>query len=132
MRHFQLLSVLMLSGALFAGAQDAQGPTPQPDKIDTKAVDSNKNTDAIYGRIKNVTTGQKIVIEVDKGKDKTYNLADPKAVVRVAEGLAVGDPVKVLESKTKGNRSVDIVRNVDAGTGQQRSRAADEGAQKQQ
>ena len=132
MRNFQLLSALMLSGAVFAGAQDAQSPTPQPDKIDTKAVDSNKNTDAVYGRIKNVTTGQKIVIEVDKGRDKTYNLADPKVAVRVAEGLAVGDPVKVLESKTKGNRAVDIVRNVDAGNGQQRSRATDDGAQKQQ
>jgi hypothetical protein len=121
----------MLSGAVFAGAQEAQNPTPQPDKIDTKAVDSNKNTDAVYGRIKNVTTGQKIVIDVDKGRDKTYNLADPKVTVRVAEGLAVGDPVKVLESKTKGNRAVDIVRNVDANSGHQRSRAAEDGAQKQ-
>ena len=145
MRHFQLLSALVLSSAVFLGAQEAQSPTPTPDKIDTKAVDENKNTDAIYGKIKNVTTGQKIVIDVDKGRDKTYNLADPKVTIRVAEGLAVGDSVKVLENKTKGNRSVDIVRNVDANAGgtnaaagtttggddQQRSRSTDQNTQQQ-
>ena len=116
---------------MFTGAQEAQRPTPQPDSIDTKAVDSKKNTDAIYGRIKNVTSGQKIVIEVDKAPDKTYNLADPKRTVRVAEGLAVGDSVRVLESKTKGVEAVDIVRNVGGDT-EQRSRSADDTTQKKQ
>ena len=135
MRHFQLLSALVLSSALFVGAQEAQNPTPRPGNIDTKAVDEKKHTDAIYGKIKNVTNGQKIVIAVDNGLDKTYSLADPKVTVRVAEGLLVGSPVKVLETEVKGNRSVDIVRNVDAnaggtkaGTGardQQRSRSTD-------
>jgi hypothetical protein len=129
MRHFALLSALVLTSAVFAGAQEAQGPTPQPDQIDTKAPEKAKNADAVYGRIKTVTTGQKVVIDVDKGRDKTFNLADSKVVVRIAEGLAVGDPVKVIETKTKGNHTVDIVRNTESG-GEQRSRSADSAPQK--
>ena len=129
MRHFALLSALVLTNAVFAGAQDAQGPTPQPGQIDTKAPEKAKNADAVYGKIKAVTAGQKVVIDVDKGRDKTFNLADSKVAVRLAEGLAVGDPVKIIETKAKGNHTVDIVRNVDAG-GEQRSRTADSAPQK--
>ena len=123
MRNLQLLSVLMLGSAVFAGAQESQRPTPKPGEVDTKAAEKNKNTDAVYGRIKTVTTGDKIVIAVDNAPDKTYSLRDPKVTVRVAEGLAVGAPVKVLEAEVKGNRSVDIVRNTD---GEQRSRSAED------
>lgn len=128
MRHFQLLSALMLSSALFLGAQEEQKPTPTPQSIDTKAVDEKKSTDAIYGKIKQVEDRQKIVIAIDNRPDKTYNLADPKVVVRVAEGLTIGAPVKVLETEAKGNRTVDIVRNVDAANAndQQRARSAEE------
>ena len=126
MRNLQLLSVFILGSAVFAGAQESQRPTPQPGAIDTKAAEKNKNTDAVYGRIKTVTTGDKIVIAVDNAPDKTYNLRDSKVTVRVAEGLEAGAPVKVLESEVKGNRSVDIVRNTDA----QRSRSADEKKQR--
>lgn len=115
MRHVALLSALILANTFVAGAQEPQGPTPTPGQIDTKAVDeADKNTDVVYGTIKNITGGQKIVIDVDKGRDKTYSLADKKALVRVADGLVVGDPVKVLEAKVKGNRTVDIVRNAEA------------------
>lgn len=118
----------MLSSAVFVGAQEGQKPTPTPQSIDTKAVNEKKNTDAVYGKIKEVTNGQKIVIAIDNRLDKTYNLGDAKKVVRVAEGLAVGDSVKVLETDVKGNPTVDIVRNVDAaGTNdQQRARAAED------
>ena len=126
MRHFALLSALVISQATFALAQNTQGPTPQPGQIDSKAPENvNKNTEAIYGKIKTVTAGDKIVVDVDKGRDRTYNLADPKVAVRVAEGLAIGDSVKILEGKTKGNRTIDIVRNTDGG-GEQRSRTADQ------
>jgi hypothetical protein len=125
MRHFALLSALVLTNAIFAGAQETQNPTPTPDQIDTRAVDDlHKNTKAIYGRIKDVTDGQKIVIDVDRGRNRTYSLNDPKAVIRVADGLAVGDPVKVLDTKVKGNRTVDIVRNVEADS-QHRARTVD-------
>ena len=127
MRNLQLLSVLILGSAVFAGAQESQRPTPQPGAIDTKAAEKNKNTDAVYGRIKTVTTGDKIVIAVDNAPDKTYNLRDSKVAVRVADGLEAGAPVKVLESEVKGNRSVDIVRNTDGG---QRSRSADDKKQR--
>ena len=87
MRNLQLLSALLLGSAVFAGAQESQRPTPQPGAIDTKAAEKNKNTDAVYGRIKTVTSGDKIVIAVDNAPDKTYNLRDSKVTVRVAEGL---------------------------------------------
>jgi hypothetical protein len=50
-------------------------------------------------------------------------LADKKKVVRLADGLAVGDRVKVLERETEDRETVDIVRDTTAGQGQQGHRA---------
>lgn len=83
-----------------------------------------------YGRIKDVKAGQKIVIAIDGAPDKTYNLADAQKAIKVAEDLAVGDPVKVVESGKKGAKSVQIVRDIrpDAEKrDQQRSRTSSQG-----
>jgi hypothetical protein len=53
---------------------------------------------------------------VENAPDKTYNMSDDDGVVRLAEGLAVGDDVIVRETNKDGNKSIDIVRNVDANT----------------
>jgi hypothetical protein len=72
---------------------------------------TRKDPDAIYGRIKEVKDKQKIVIAVDNAPDKTYNLADAKTNVTLADALAVGDPVKVLETERDGRKSVQIARD---------------------
>ena len=70
----------------------------------------------VSGVIKELKGGQKIVIQVDNAPDKTYNLSDKNRTISVAETLAVGDRVKIMESKeTKG---VQIVRDVKADQGE--------------
>jgi hypothetical protein len=121
MRILPGIAACFLAGMLSAAPQDTQKPTPHPDKLDESAERKAQESGAIFGKIKGIEAGQKIVIEVDKGKDRTYNLADPKRSVNVAEDLAVGDRVKVLESE---NKSVQIVRAVtdSPGTEGERSR----------
>jgi len=79
-------------------------------------------TDVVYGTIKEVKSGEKIVINVPNAIDKTYNLADPKTAVEVADGLAVGDPVKIMETKRNNDNVVHIVRD-DRNGGQSGTRA---------
>jgi hypothetical protein len=118
-RTFGVLSLLAAS-ALQVTAQQTKSPVPQPDEVLKAATEKSDDVEIVYGRIKEVKGGQKIVVKVDNAPDKTYNLADKDRTVTVAEALAVGDRVKVLESKeTKG---VQIVRDVKADQGE-RSRA---------
>jgi hypothetical protein len=111
-----------MTAGVFAPAQQSQQPTPKPGQIDsTRPEKANDDTEAVYGRIKDVKAGERIVVQVNNAPDKTYNLNDAKKTVRLAEGLAVGDRVKVLESEVKGNHSVQIER--DTRKGETRSRA---------
>jgi hypothetical protein len=83
---------------------------PPPDQSGAEQADKRtKDTEVVYGRIKEVKAGQKIVIQVDKAPDRTYNLMDKERIIHVSEDLAVGDPVKVLVAKR--TKSVQIVRD---------------------
>jgi hypothetical protein len=105
MQKIALFTAMLIGGTVLS----AQQPTPRPDDV---VQNANRQNGAKYGRIKEVKDKQKIVVEIDNGGDKTYSLADPKVAVEVAEGLAVGDKVKVLETKKKSAHSVQIVRDV--------------------
>jgi hypothetical protein len=109
-----MAAAVLATGLCFA----QQGPPPQPAQVAAEAA----NVKGVTGTIKEVKDKDKIVISVDKGKDRTISLADPKMKVDVAEGLAVGDKVKIIESGKKNSKTVQIVRDV-AG-GEQRSRSA--------
>ena len=126
MRTVVFASFLLVSSPP-ATTQQNKTATPTPDGVAAEAA-SDKSGNVTYGRIKQVQAGQKIVISVENGKDQTYNLSSPRTGISVAEGLAVGDAVKILESKQKNARSVQIVRDVrpDAGqTEHQRGRTSD-------
>jgi hypothetical protein len=113
-RTFAVLSLLVAS-TLSVPGQPTKSPGPQPDEVLKAETEKSKDVDLVYGRIKELKGGQKIVIQVDNAPDKTYNLADKDRSIKVTEGLAVGDRVKVMESKeTKG---VQIVRDVKADQG---------------
>jgi hypothetical protein len=99
-----------------------QAPTPRPDEVKQDAA----NVKGVFGAIKDIKKGNKVVISVDNGKDRTYSLTDAKVTVSLAEDLAVGDKVKVIESATRGGKSVQIVRDVRDESGQERARTADE------
>jgi hypothetical protein len=114
------LAALVFAGGLVAPAQQP-APTPEQTRAETPDTPS-KDVKAVYGRIKEVKAGQKIVVQVDNARDRTYNLADKNRTITVAEDLAVGDRVKVLEAKT--TKAVQIVRDVTSdSTKEERSRS---------
>jgi hypothetical protein len=106
-------SFLLVSGSnLFA-----QATQPAKDKS-TGTMDRMKNamkdTDTAYGSIKELTAGQKVVIDVDNAPDKTFDLASKDVTVNLAKGLKVGDPVKVTEHDVAGKtKSVTITKHTD-------------------
>src|SRR5262245_36805633 len=114
-RTFAVLSLLVTS-ALSVPAQQTKSPDPQPDQVLKAATEKSDGVDLVYGRIKELKSGQKLVIQVDNGPDKTYNLTDKDRNIKVADALAVGDRVKVMESKE--SKGVQIVRDVKAEQGQ--------------
>jgi hypothetical protein len=120
----QVFTVSLLAAGLCIGQQQGQTPNPTPTPQEVTAEAAQNNDGAVFGTIKDVKAGQKIVVDVDKGRDRTYNLADPKRTVTLAEGLAVGDKVKIIESGKKDNKSVQIVRDVRNETGE-RARTSD-------
>jgi hypothetical protein len=89
---------------LFAGsAAFAQVPAP--------TTDTSRKADVTYGRVKEFTEGQKIVLDVNNAPDKSFDLTDQNTKVTLAKGLKVGDPVKVTERTVNGKKVVDIVHH---------------------
>lgn len=98
--HAALLSGLLLGGSVAVMAQQPQGKTSTADRATT-------DRDATYGRVKEFSAGQKIVIDVDNAPDKSYDLAKEKDVT-MSPGLKVGDPVKITEHDVNGKKTVNI------------------------
>lgn len=72
--------------------------------------------DVTYGRIKELTAGQKVVINVDNAPDKTFELDDKDLAVKLGKGLKVGDPVKIQEHEVAGKtKSVAISKHTGGG-----------------
>jgi hypothetical protein len=103
-------SLLLISGSALL-AQDPGAATTNPD---TKM--SKNKPDVSYGRVKEITAGQKVVIDVDNAVDKTFDLTDKDLTVKLASGLKVGDPVKITERSVAGKtKSVQIARHSGGG-----------------
>jgi ribosomal protein L21E len=108
---------LLLSGAT---ALFGQATTPPADahKTETRArTDAKKtDTDVTYGRIKEFTAGQKVVVDIDNAVDKSFDLTDKDLTVKMGKGLKVGDPVKVTEHEVMGKtKSVTIAKHSGGG-----------------
>ena len=72
--------------------------------------------DVTYGRVKEITAGQKVVIDVDNAMDKSFDLTDKDVAVKLAPGLKVGDPVKVTEHSVAGKtKRVEITHHSGGG-----------------
>lgn len=89
---------------------------PPPDSTRARAEAKTTDTDATFGRVKEFTAGQKIVIDVDNAVDKTFDLTDKDLKVSIAKGLKVGDPVKVVEHEKLGKtHTVAITKHMGGG-----------------
>jgi hypothetical protein len=111
MRHSVLL---MFAGFLLIGGDALSAQPPKPDA--DKTVTAKGKPDVTYGRVKELTAGQKIVIDVDDAVDKTFDLSDNDLAVNLGAGLKVGDPVKVTEHSVAGKtKRVQVVRHTGGG-----------------
>ena len=109
-------AALLLSGigSFAQTAKDRAEHAAETTKSRAKAAASD--VDVTYGRIKEFTAGQKVVINVDNYPDKTFDLSDKDLAVKMAKGLKVGDPVKVQEHDVMGKtKSVNITKHTGAG-----------------
>jgi hypothetical protein len=105
---------LIISGTGPLFGQKTANEQVEGAKSKAKAAVSDK--DATYGRIKELTAGQKVVIDVDNAVDKTFDLTDKDVTVKMAKGLKVGDPVKVVEQEVAGKtKSVMISKHSGGG-----------------
>ena len=130
MQHFMSVwtAALLLTGAGGAFGQPPPAPADRDQTRDTRArANVDKDADVTYGRVKEITAGQRVVIAVDNAPDKTFELADKGVKVNFAKELKVGDPVKVSEQASMGKtRSVTISKHTGS-SDTQRGRATQEG-----
>ena len=90
----------------------AQTPPPAADR----SASATTKADITYGRIKEMTPNQKVVIDVDNKPDKSFDLTDKDKTFNLAAGLKVGDPVMVTErSHADGKKTVEIARHEGGG-----------------
>jgi hypothetical protein len=117
-RALQLsMAALLLTGSGALYAQTAESRTEhatEHTKARAKAAASDQ--DVTYGRIKELTPGQKVVINVDNAPDKSFDLSDHDVAVTLGKGLKVGDPVKVQEREVAGKtKAVSITKHTGGG-----------------
>jgi hypothetical protein len=122
--HLATAAVLLISWGAF-GAQTPSGAI-------ANFADNDKSMkgkpDVTYGRVKEITAGQKVVIDVDNAMDKSFDLTDKDVAVKLAPGLKVGDPVKVTEHSVAGKtKRVEITHHAGGGVshGDKKSAAAE-------
>jgi hypothetical protein len=105
---FVVTAALMLFGGNSLVAQ-------RPNPLRMNFADKGK-PDVTYGRVKEITAGQKIVIDVDDAIDKSFDLSDKDLSVKLAPNLKVGDPVKISEHSVAGKtKTVQITRHSGGG-----------------
>lgn len=109
-----LVSVLLFAGVPLTMAQESKTEERHGSSTaDTQR--SRADADVTYGRIKELTPGKKVVIDVDNAIDKSFDLTDKDTRVTLAKSLRVGDPVKVTETDVKGKKTVHITAHSGGG-----------------
>ena len=119
MRQGILATAMFVIGATAIFGQ-ADKPAGERDRTTTgtkaRANAAITDADVTYGRVKELTAGQKVVIDVDNAVDKTFDLSDKDLSVNLAKGLKVGDPVKVQERERAGKtKAVTITKHSGGG-----------------
>jgi hypothetical protein len=106
-------TMLLVIGAL---AMPAQEPQTAAETTKARAKAAASDTDVTYGRIKEFTAGQKVVIDIDNAPDKEFDLTSKDVAVKMPKGLKSGDTVKVTEQDVAGKtKSVTIAKHSGGG-----------------
>jgi hypothetical protein len=109
------LASMLCSFGLMAQEPNPPKERPTAPQADRTAPAADADKDVTYGRIKEFTAGQKIVIDVDNALDKTFDLTDKDKAVTVEKDLKVGDPVMVAEREHDGKDTVHITKHTGGG-----------------
>jgi len=111
------LCVLLIGGCLsFSLPAQENRAEHSAANAKAKAKEAASDHDVTYGRIKELTAGQKVVINIDNAPDKSFDLSDKDVAVKLAKGLKVGDPVKIQEHEIAGKtKSVAITKHTGGG-----------------
>ena len=108
--------LFLAAPTLFGQADPAPATRDQSNEAKARARAAVTDGDVTYGRIKELTAGQKVVIDVDDAPDKDFDLSDRDLKVTLAKNLQVGDTVKVTEhSKMGKTQSVVIAKHSGGG-----------------
>lgn len=93
-----------LAGSLALSAQEPDRPRATPQG----QADRQEPGSVTYARVKELSAGKKVVLDVDNAVDKSFDLADKDINVQLPKDLKVGDPVKVTEQNMNGKKTVNI------------------------
>jgi hypothetical protein len=105
----------VLAAFLFVAATAQAQVVPPPA---TPGADRTKDADTTYGRVKEYTAGQKMVIDVDNAPDKDFDLKDKDVTYKLESGLKVGDPVKIVERDNPGagkGKTIEVAKHEGGG-----------------
>ena len=106
---------LLLTSIFVIGSFSAFGQVSPPATSGTQVKDTK--TGISYGRVKEFTAGQKLVIDIDNAVDKTFDLTNKDLTVNTYKGLKVGDPVMVDESKSTLGKTKSVTISKHEGGG---------------
>jgi hypothetical protein len=114
MKYFQMF---VAAGLLLTPAFSQVTPAPERGATpgERGRSEATKDVDVTFGAIKEITAGQKVVVNVDNAMDKTYDLTDKSVSVKLAKGLKVGDAVKVTDREHDGKHMITIAKHSGGG-----------------
>lgn len=113
-----LTTALILTGGSLALGQ--QPTTPPADRgsatenTKARAKDAVSNEAVNFGKVKEFTAGQKVVIAIDNAPDKSFDLTDKDLKITMADTVHVGDTVKVTEHSVMGKTKTATISKATA------------------
>src|SRR3954451_11258468 len=105
-RSITILFAFVALFCLLGLAQEPIVPLPGADRVSQKVS---------YGRVKEFTAGQKLVIDIDNAVDKNYDLTDTNTTYKVAKDLKAGDTVMITEREVSSKKTIEVVKHSGGG-----------------
>jgi hypothetical protein len=108
-----LMCGLLVGGAATLSAQAPQQTQPQPTQPQSTTPQTKggaaERVQGTPGHVKEYSAGQKLIIDVTGGPERSFDLTSRDQSVVVAPGLKAGDAVRIVESNAGGQRTINIM-----------------------